>query len=487
MKRKFIWNLLLVVILNLLIKPFYILGIDAEVLNQVGPEAYGNYFALINFSFLLNILLDLGITNYNVKNIAQHHHLIDKYFSGIITLRVALVGCYMFATFLIAYFIGYNSTEFQLLFLLAVNQSIVAFILYLRSNLAGLHLFVQDSLISVLDRLLLIIICGVLLWGGITQNRFQIEWFVYAQTAAYLFTLCICFILVIRQTTCFKFRWNFNFAIVILKQSFPYAMLILLMTIYYRIDSIMLERMMGDTQAGIYAQAYRFFEASNMIAYLFAALLLPIFSKMLKNRDSVHELVYFSFKILMGFGFVLTVFAFIYASEIMAWKYDQLTAWGHMTLDDTQGVFRILMICFLFVSATYIYGTLLTANGNLLHLNIIAAFGVVLNIILNYVLIKSYKAEGAAIASLVTQGLTCLAQIILCFYIFKFSFLSIFFRLIIFCFGLILVGFYIRIINDNILIQWLVYFIFSFVWLLTTGLIKTSDFNLLRNNRISIK
>ena len=109
MKRKFIWNLLLVVILNLLIKPFYILGIDAEVLNQVGPEKYGNYFALINFSFLLNILLDLGINNYNVKNIAQHHQLLDKYFSGIITLRISLVGFYMFITFLIAYFIGYNS------------------------------------------------------------------------------------------------------------------------------------------------------------------------------------------------------------------------------------------------------------------------------------------------------------------------------------------------------------------------------------------
>ena len=32
-KRKFVWNLLLVIILNLLIKPFYIIGIDAEVID----------------------------------------------------------------------------------------------------------------------------------------------------------------------------------------------------------------------------------------------------------------------------------------------------------------------------------------------------------------------------------------------------------------------------------------------------------------------
>ena len=34
MKQKFVWNLFLIVILNLLIKPFYIIGIDAEVINM---------------------------------------------------------------------------------------------------------------------------------------------------------------------------------------------------------------------------------------------------------------------------------------------------------------------------------------------------------------------------------------------------------------------------------------------------------------------
>ena len=54
MKQKFVWNLFLIVILNLLIKPFYIIGIDAEVINRVGLTEYGNYFALINLSFLFN-------------------------------------------------------------------------------------------------------------------------------------------------------------------------------------------------------------------------------------------------------------------------------------------------------------------------------------------------------------------------------------------------------------------------------------------------
>ena len=479
MKRKFIWNLLLVLILNLLIKPFYILGIDAEIINRVGASVYGNYFALINFSFLLNIILDLGITNFNAKNIAQHHQLLDKHFSGIITLRLMLVLIYLLATFLIAFFIGYDKNQFEILLLLALNQALVAFILYVRSNLAGLHLFMQDSIVSVLDRLLLIIICSVLLWGGVFDTSFQIEWFVYAQTVSYFITLLICFSLVIRRTSRFIFKWNLPFAIVILKKSLPYALLILLMTVYYRIDSIMLERMLNDNsvQAGIYAQAYRFFEASNMFAYLFAALLLPMFSRMLKLGQSIHDLVDFSFKTLMGFGLVLTLFCCFYSYEIIDLRYA-----NHVL--DSSYIFVVLMICFLCVSSTYIYGTLLTANGNLFYLNIIAGFGVGLNITLNIILIPKYAALGSAFASLITQFLTGVFQVILCYYIFKLHLRATFLRLVIFLVGIVSFLYYISYQDYTIYYTLLLYITFSFFWMVITRVVNFSDFKLLISSKI---
>ena len=72
MQRKFITNLALLLFLNFLIKPFWLFGIDRTVQNSVLAEDYGIYFTLFNFSMLFNILLDVGITNFNNKNIAQH-------------------------------------------------------------------------------------------------------------------------------------------------------------------------------------------------------------------------------------------------------------------------------------------------------------------------------------------------------------------------------------------------------------------------------
>jgi O-antigen/teichoic acid export membrane protein len=76
-------------------------------------------------------------------------------------------------------------------------------------------------------------------------------------------------------------------------------------------------------------------------------------------------------------------------------------------------LFGFLMIGFVGISTTYIFGTLLTANGNLRQLNLMALSGVIVNIVLNIFLIPRYYALGSAIASMITQIYTGLAQIIL--------------------------------------------------------------------------
>ena len=154
MQKTFISNLVLIVVLNLLIKPFYILGIDAEVQNRVGAEVYGNYFALLNFSFLLNILLDFGINNYNNRNIAQHPELVNSYIGKLLSIRFLLFVLYFIFTLGSGFSVGYSSSEIYFLSLLVFNQFFVATIQFARSNFGGLHLFKIDSIISVLDRLL---------------------------------------------------------------------------------------------------------------------------------------------------------------------------------------------------------------------------------------------------------------------------------------------------------------------------------------------
>jgi O-antigen/teichoic acid export membrane protein len=77
------------------------------------------------------------------------------------------------------------------------------------------------------------------------------------------------------------------------------------------------------------------------------------------------------------------------------------------------------MFSFVAISSNYIFGTLLTANNNLKYLNLIAFAGLVCNILLNFILIPKLLAYGSAIASLSSQGLTAILQIILAYNLLK--------------------------------------------------------------------
>jgi hypothetical protein len=58
------------------------------------------------------------------------------------------------------------------------------------------------------------------LWGNVTNGAFKIEWFVYAQTAAYSLTAIFAFSIVMVKASFRKLNWNWPFILMILKKKF---------------------------------------------------------------------------------------------------------------------------------------------------------------------------------------------------------------------------------------------------------------------------
>lgn len=416
MRKLFVTNLALLLFVNLLIKPFWIFGIDRTVQNIVGAHEYGLYASLFSLSIILNIVLDFGITNFNNRNIAQNSQLLKKYFSNIVVLKFLLGIIYALVCFGIGAAMGYGAHQYYLLIFLVINQFLLSGILYMRSNLTGLHMFKTDSLISVADRSIAIILCTATLYLYNDAQPFRIEWFIYAQTFAYLVTFLIAFFVVLSKAEFFKPRIHWPFLVLIVKQSFPFALLVLLMGLYTRVDVVMIERMLpdGGTQAGIYMQAFRILDAVTMFGLLFANILLPMFARMIKKREPVEQLAVLSFFILMVPTLIISIGSLFYSDELMQLLYTE-------HYGESAPIFSILIMGFVAFSTTYIFGTLLTANSSLRLLNYMAAGGMVANVLLNLWLIPLYQAWGAAVASLVTQSITALIQLLIAARIFRFS------------------------------------------------------------------
>jgi O-antigen/teichoic acid export membrane protein len=267
----------------------------------------------------------------------------------------------------------------------------------------------------------MIIICGFLLWSNYFGGYFSIEWFVYAQTAAYLVTAIVALISVLYKSGKLKLNWNVPFFIMIMKKSMPFALLVLLMSFYNRIDPVLIERLLpgklGEIQSGIYAQAFRLLDAGQNFAFLFSVLLLPLFARMIKEQKPISELLKLSFSIIISGSLIIAITSAFYNKEIMLLLYTRFEGETHqqffVRIDESAAIFRLLMFSFVAISSNYIFATLLTANNNLKVLNKVAFTGLLINLVLNLILIPRYHAFGSAVASLGTQATTAVLHILM--------------------------------------------------------------------------
>jgi len=209
------------------------------------------------------------------------------------------------------------------------------------------------------------------------------------------------------------------------------------MSFFYRADQVMLERLLpdGNEQVGIYAQAFRNFDAVSNFCLLFAGLLLPIFAKMLKQKQPVEQLIKFSYILLIVPAIIIGISCVFYSKEIMTIMY-------HKHVEDSSPIFSFLMLSFIANATVYIFSTLLTANGNMKQLNLSAFIGVLICIILNFILIPRYAALGPAISNFVTFTFMAISMIAITQGLFKFNVnFKLIFKLISFLTGVIVLGF----------------------------------------------
>lgn len=417
MQREFLLNILFLVAINLLIKPFFIFGIDLTVQNRLPEGNYGLYFTLLNFTYLFQILNDFGVQNFNNRHVSQYPNLLPKYFPNLLALKFLLSTFYVCLSLAAAWALaGYGRQELPLLFILLLNQVLAQAVLFFRSNISGLGHYRLDSFLSTLDKFLMLLTCGLLLWA-LPKETLSAESFALAQTVALALTAVVV-ALALRS----KIRlplypsWLGNWKqgrlalLALFRKSLPYALVILLMTAYTRLDAVLLERLLPDGRlhADVYASAYRLLDAANMLGFLFASLLLPMFARMLKGRVDIRPLVSGSFKLIWAGSITLAVvvfFARVELIELMLPERANAYRW------DTLG---LLIWTFVPVSATYIFSTLLTADERLMQMNRFFVAGIALDVGLNLLLIPRYQALGAATATLLTQLFIAISMAGLC-------------------------------------------------------------------------
>lgn len=401
MRGKFLSGITFFFVLNVLIKPIWVFGIDMVVQNRVGADVYGGYFALLNITLMFAILLDMGINMSNTRNVAGDASSIRAYFPSLFFLRILLFFFFALVAGATGIILGYDAYMLKLLAWMIVNQFLLSSVLFIRSYVGGLQLFKWDAFLSVADKFLMVVIVGFMLYGK--GGTFHIEYFIGGQTLAYFLALSIGTGVIRNKLT--QMTWPFDRERIkkALKQAMPFATLILVMGLYTRLDGVMVERMKGSVSGGMYAGAFRLLDIAIQIGVLYSFVLIPVFTRKLNNQHYYGTLMRTSHNLLLSISLSVAMLVLVFHQHLVHWFYDHATTSMGYTL-------AILMMSLPAFYMGYLYGSALTAGGKTKILNRIALGGLGVNFMLNIILIWHFAEVGAAIATLITQWIAALMQ-----------------------------------------------------------------------------
>jgi O-antigen/teichoic acid export membrane protein len=387
----------LLMILNLVIKPLWIFGIDRQVQNAVGTEEYGTYFSLLNFSIVFRFLLDWGLTNYFNRQLAVSPEKFIGRAGSILLLKLLLSLLYAAVVIGTAFLSGVR--QWEILFVLILIQLLTSLFLFFRGLVTALQWFRTEAWLSVLDKTVMIILCGSFLYFPALAGDMTITRFLWIQVIATSIAVFVVLVILVKKDIRWSFPRHSIFDLQLFKAALPFGLIILLMSAHFRLDGFLLERLHpnGAYEAGLYAGAYRLLDAANMVGFLLATFLLPFMARRWSEGKKIDELTLNSRHLLLLFsaGIIMTVVF--------------LAPWLQQVLyqDNNAAAITILQWCLPALagySLVQVYGTVMTATGQVLPFCLIIFLSVVLNVVLNLLLIPGWGAQGCCIAALVSQG-----------------------------------------------------------------------------------
>jgi O-antigen/teichoic acid export membrane protein len=390
--KNLIGNIGLVVLLNLLIKPVWLL-VENKVQDQVGHAAFGTYMALFSFAYISGVAVDLGLNQFTSRHLAAAGPAAETFLPVLFPMKWAVTLFYPVLVVLGGWLLGYRDQELYFLLVIAVGYALSHFLAFLRAILQGRHLFQADAWASVSERLLQLLLVAVLLGAGL-------ETFIYSRTGAVLLAFAGGLLVVRKYLGPLRYHVSWRQVRQVVRGSFPFALILLFYGLNEKIDMVMLERLSSKKETGIYAAAYRWVDAVMMYLWTVLPLFFAKFAAS-TDRDAQGQLVRLA-QVLVGVPIIFVAVFVFYYGPLLFWQFENSSAAEISRMQANAGVlFAHVLVQGFFA----LYSTLLTASHYEKQVSGLVMASVILNVMLNSIFIPHYGSLAAACNTLVCSVL----------------------------------------------------------------------------------
>ncbi len=371
------------------------------VVRYLGPKDFGLLSYALSFYGLFSAISILGLETITIRELVKNPDKRDDLLGSVFLLRLLGGVSTIIFIALTLYFSG-ESTNISILILIvsssAIFHSFSVVDYYFRAEVKAkysVYIFLSTVLIVAIIKIMLIIFEAQLIYFAIA---FSVE-FILAAAG---------FMIVYRFNKLKLSRWKFNkeIAVSLLKDSWPLILSGLAISVYMKVDQVMIKNMLNSEEVGFYAVAVRLSEAWYFIPVALTSSLFPA----IVNAKKVGEEFYNNriqklYDILAWMAIAIALPVSIFSSDIIRIIFGNEfnSAAPVLTIYVWAGVAVFLGVA----SNQYL------ANENYTKLSFFRTFiGMIFNVVLNFILIPEYGIVGAAVATLISYSVAVFSIIL---------------------------------------------------------------------------
>jgi len=366
--------------------------VSINVANYLLRDKNGILNGGISYIYFFSAVATLGLDQFIVKELHQFPENRDKILGTSFWMKVVAGFCCIPLIWCFYQVYPPRGTPYNFIFIFSLIGIVQAFNVidsYFQSEVKSKYIMqvqITGNLVSAVIKLMFI-------WF-----REPLIWFVYAYTFDFLLLSVGYFITYQRkQRTVFKWRFDLPLAKKLIKYSWPLMVSGIMVSLYMRIDAVMLQNMKGTKEAGAYATVSMLSEAWNFIPAVIVTSLFPaILNARRDDMDRYKKRIQHLYDLMVYLSVpVALVITFAAPLIYKLYKPEYAYAAPVLSVHIWSGVFVFLGAA----SSQY----LIAENFNTLTF-IRTGFGAAVNIVLNLFLIPKMGMMGAAIATLVAYA-----------------------------------------------------------------------------------
>lgn len=239
----------------------------------LGPDGFGQYSAVFAYLYIFTALADLGLYTVLVREISKDGAKEASIASKIFTLRFFIILGFAVLADALVFAFPYP-WQVKMGVLIASLFSVSSSLAQVLTGIFQKHL--RLYLVSVSDVIARLVQVGALILLVRFETGFL--WFVGVVAFAGVINFGLIFYFA-RTLTLVRFNIDWKYWKETLKTALPIAVSLVLVLIYFKLDTVMLSVMKPAYDVGIYSVAYKILEAVIFLPAIYIGLIMPILSR----------------------------------------------------------------------------------------------------------------------------------------------------------------------------------------------------------------